>query len=378
MFTLENMYSRLILSGVVVGSSLVMLSGCLSSPSNNVVDNSPLPRNVDGAVMYPREDGRYQNYRLNTQHIDKFSYGRTPTANEIKAWNVDITPDGEGLPKGEGNIDDGEVLFDKKCAMCHGEFGTGGKGYPALSGGQGTLKNQLMHEGDEPPTRTIGSYWPYASTLWWYIQTAMPYPAPKSLTDGETYAITAYLLNVNEITFKNGEDIEVLNDENFKDVVMPNVNGFYPEVNGDPAQAKKNMKDLLAHPEKYGTGERCMSNCKEGEGTILVKIKRELTGFEPPISTVRDLPAEQGGSSNNSFEAKTYENICSACHANDAIGAPVVGDKKAWKEVLAKGIKNVYHNGINGINAMPPKGGDMDLSDVQFKKVVDYMISKSK
>jgi cytochrome c len=377
MFTLENMYSRIIVSSIAIGSSLVMLSGCLSSPSNNVVDNSPLPRNVDGAVIYPREDGRYQNYRLNTQKFDKFSYGRAPTVNEMKAWDVDIRPDGTGLPQGEGNIDDGEALYDQKCAMCHGEFGTGGKGFPTLSGGRGTLKNQLMHEGDEPPVRTIGSYWPYASTLYWYIQTAMPYPNPKSLTNDETYSITAYLLSVNDITFKNGDDIEVLNDKNFKDVVMPNEKGFYPDVDTkDPAQAKKNMKDLLAHPEKYGKGERCMSNCEEGKGTTLVTIKRELTGFEPPLSTVRDLPGAKKGAT-KSFEERTYDNLCSACHASDAIGAPVMGDKKAWKKVLAKGIKKVYHNGINGINAMPPKGG-ADITDAQFKKVVDYIISKSK
>lgn len=412
MFTLENISSKLLLTGLLIGSTSLSAAtytvqpgdtvgkivkslgfkstaeaGITSVPSGDfsilrvgdkIEYNLKYPKNVDGALIYPRENGKYQNYNLNTQDIKEFTYGRAPTANEIAAWDLDVMPDGTGLPEGEGNVDEGEELYDKHCVMCHGEFGTGGKGYPPLSGGHGTLANQLLKEGDEPPFRTIGSYWPYASTLWWYIQSAMPFPAPKSLTNDEVYAITAYLLNVNEITFSDGEDIEVLNRGNFSKVDMPNKDGFFPDVNVEAKQAKKNMKDFLGNPEKYGSGIRCMTDCDNAKGLQLVTIKYELSDFDPPMATARDLPKKEEGAAKASKESKIYEESCSACHANKAIGAPVLGDKESWAEVMKKGVDTVYNNALNGVNAMPPKGGNMDLSDDELKAVVDYMISQSK
>lgn len=331
-----------------------------------------LQKNIDGSVIYPSKDGKYADYHISTQKIDALSYGRAPTANEIKAWDTDVMPDGHGLPEGQGSVEEGDELYANECAVCHGEFGIGGKGYPTLSGGQGTLKNQLLKPGDPAPIRTIGSYWPYASTLFWYIKTAMPFPHPKSLSDSEVYAITAYLLSINDIEV-DGESIDdefVLSKENFMKIQMPNKDGFYPV---DPSRNDlKEMRPPLAQ------GERCMKDCKAPKP---VHIQNEITGFDPPISTKKDLPQVKTEEKASNFDAKiikAYQDTCSACHENAAIGAPLLGDKEAWKKVTSKGLDAVYKNAINGINAMPPKGGNMDLGDDEFKKVINYMIEKSK
>ena len=231
----------------------------LSLAASTATAGSEMKKNVDGAVMYPTAKGHYQAYAVNTQSTKGFSaYGRTPTAAEIKAWDKDVMPDGTGLPEGKGSVEQGDELFADQCAMCHGDFGMGGKGYPTLSGGQGTLKNQLVDAaaGDEPPVRTIGSYWPYASTLFWYIQSAMPFPHPKSLSNDETYALVAYLLSVNEIEI-DGEELDddyVLDRAKFLKIKMPNRDGFYPNV--DDGVGSKEVAKFLNNPDNYGKGTR--------------------------------------------------------------------------------------------------------------------------
>jgi len=360
-------------------NKIVLSISAISALALTTFASSNIDKNIDGSVKYKRTDTNYRNYNINPQLSKaKFSYGRTPTKQEIAAWDIDIMPDGTGLPKGNGTVDDGEELYDSKCSMCHGDFGSGGKGYPTLSGGEhDSLKNQLLDPaaGDEPPVKTIGTYWPYASTLFWYIKTAMPFPHPMSLSVNDAYSLTAYLLNVNDVTFENGDDIEELNQDNFKNIKMPNINGFYPDVEG--TNAKQNMKDLLAHPKKYGKGTRCMSNCIDGKVPV-VHIKNGLTdGFNPPLSTKRSWPQKQTDKTITRAE-KNYNETCSACHSNDAIGAPVVGDKELWNERLKLGIQTIYTHAIDGFNAMPPKGGNIDLTDEEVKAVVDWMINSSK
>lgn len=371
-------------------------------------------RSIDGAVKYDSVKGKYGPYYLNTQDTKNYDNGRLATKKEIKVWNLDVKPDGTGLPKydikhgetvmedgkpkkAEGSVEWGEELYDAQCAMCHGEFGAGGKGYPTLSGGDvKDLHIQRLNPAHNPPNpdvslKTIGSYWPYASTLYWYIQESMPFTAPKTLSNSETYAITAFLLSANGIKV-DGEEMDeefVLNKDNFSKIEMPNVNGFYPEVDTkDPHQGPKNMKKLLSDPTIYGKGDRCMSNCIEkqfGKGKttddLLLKIKVDLApNANEPLSTERTWK-EPKVETTNGADPKLVENYatyCSACHSNKAIGAPVIGDKAAWEEVLEKGIEEVYTNGIDGINAMPPKGTAMSLSDDDFKKIIDYIISESK
>ena len=403
MFKLENTKK---LSTIILGFGLSVLLATSLVASNEM--------SIDGAVKYPTKDGKYGPYYVNDQKIT-YNNGREATHKEIERWDVDVRPDGTGLPKfdeklgkpildengkpaiAKGSVEWGEELYNAQCAMCHGEFGAGGKGYPTLVGGNvSDLVIQRLNPADENPNpsvalKTVGSYWPYASTLWWYIKDSMPFTAPKTLSHSETYAITAYLLYENGITV-DGEEMDSefeLSQENFNKIVMPNVDGFYPEVDTkDPHQGAKNMQKLLSDPTIYGKGERCMSNCFEkefGKGKtvddLLLKIKVDLAPtVNQPISVERSWkePETAVADGVDPVVKENYATYCSACHANKAIGAPVVGDKTAWEEVLEKGIDEVYENAINGVNAMPPMGTAMNLPVEDFKKIVDYMIEQSK
>ena len=117
----------------------------------------------------------------------RLGIGREATPEEIAGWDIDIRPDGQGLPVGKGTVKQGEPLYMERCAACHGEFGESAGRWPILMGGAGTLAS---HD----PVKSIGSYWPYASTVMDYIRRTMPFGNAQSLTNDELYAITAYVL----------------------------------------------------------------------------------------------------------------------------------------------------------------------------------------
>ena len=140
--------------------------------------------------------------------------GRVATPAEVAGWDVSISPDGSGLPPGRGTSAQGAVVFERQCQSCHGERGAG-QPNDRLVGGHGTLAGKT-------PVRTIGSYWPYATTVFDYVRRAMPYTQSHSLSDDEVYALTAYLLHLNGIT---GES-DVMNAETLPKVRMPNRDNF--------------------------------------------------------------------------------------------------------------------------------------------------------
>jgi len=140
--------------------------------------------------------------------------GREATPAEVAAWDVSIPPDGTGLPPGRGTPAQGAVIYAQKCQNCHGEKG-GGQPNDRLVGGQGTLASKA-------PVRTIGSYWPYATTLFDYVRRAMPYTQSHSLTDDEVYAVTAYLLHLNGII----AEMSVMDAVTLPKVRMPNRENF--------------------------------------------------------------------------------------------------------------------------------------------------------
>jgi cytochrome c len=153
-----------------------------------------------------------------------YDFGRPATAEEIALWDIDVRPDGKGLPPGRGTVVQGKQVFADNCAACHGDNGVGGI-KDRLVGGQGTLTS-------DAPVKTVGSYWPYATTLFDYIHRAMPYQAPGSLSDDDTYAVAAYILSLNGILPADG----TLDRENLPKIRMPNRNGFLPEPEFDPAK----------------------------------------------------------------------------------------------------------------------------------------------
>ena len=141
--------------------------------------------------------------------------GRIAAPEEIASWDISIGPDGAGLPPGSGTPKQGEAVYTAKCLACHGEKGAG-KPNDALVGGRGTLA------GDQPPVKTVGSFWPYATTLFDYVRRAMPLNESKSLTNDEVYAVIAYLLQLNGIIGEN----ETINAQTLPRVQMPNRDGF--------------------------------------------------------------------------------------------------------------------------------------------------------
>jgi S-disulfanyl-L-cysteine oxidoreductase SoxD len=150
-----------------------------------------------------------------------FGLGRAPTAEEVRKWDVTIPPDGRGLPPGSGTAATGRAIYVQRCASCHGPSGEDPK-YGQLVGGRGTLDT-------DRPLRTIGSFWPYATTLWSYINRAQPLDEPGSLTPDEVYAVTAYLLHLNGIVKEDtGVDATTL-----PSIRMPNRDGFVSDSRPD-------------------------------------------------------------------------------------------------------------------------------------------------
>ena len=148
--------------------------------------------------------------------------GRVATPEEIAAWDVSIGPDGVGLPPGSGTPKQGETVYLAKCVACHGEKGAG-KPNDQLVGGQGTLT------GDKPPVKTVGSFWPYATTIFDYVRRAMPYNESKSLTDDEVYAVVAYILQLNGVIGEN----DTIDARTLPKVKMPNRDGFVTFARGN-------------------------------------------------------------------------------------------------------------------------------------------------
>lgn len=146
---------------------------------------------------------------------ERFGFGQPASEDEIAGWDIDVAPDGTGLPPGSGSVQQGKDLYDRLGAKCHGAMGEGSDVAPPLVGGQGTLDT-------DAPVKTVGSFWPYAPVLYDYIHRAMPADAPQSLTPDEVYALTAYVLFLNGIVPEDA----VMDAQSLPQVVMPNHAGF--------------------------------------------------------------------------------------------------------------------------------------------------------
>ncbi|WP_316798344.1 cytochrome c [Pedobacter frigidisoli] len=154
---------------------------------------------------------RYATPADSLKRMLKFGFGRTAGKAEIAAWDIDVRPDGKGLPAGRGDVKTGRLIFVKKCALCHG---AGGKETPGVKLLGGALVGDSLSSGR---VKTIGNYWPYATTLFDYIRRAMPYNLPGSLSNDEVYALSAYLLHANKII---GQTV-VMDAVNLPKIVMP-------------------------------------------------------------------------------------------------------------------------------------------------------------
>lgn len=195
---------------------------------------------------------------------ESFGLGREALPAEIAAWDLDVRPDGTGLPAGSGDVLTGEEVFADKCASCHGDFAEGVGNWPKLAGGWDTLA-------DEDPMKTVGSYWPYLSTTWDYVNRSMPFGDAQSLEADEVYAIVAYILYSNDLV----EDDFVLSDETFADFEMPNQDGFI-------------VDDRIETEHVQWVGEPCMENCKED---VQVTMRAMVLDVTPEAAT--EAPEEE-------------------------------------------------------------------------------------
>jgi len=164
--------------------------------------------------------------------------GEPATPQQIAGWDIDIRPDGQGAPPGQGSVQQGEEIYMAKCAACHGEFGESAGRWPQLSGGAGSIASP-------DPVKTVGSYFGSASTVLDYVRRAMPFGDAQSLTDDELYAVVAYVLNLNDVV----DDTFVLSKDTLAEVKMPNAGGFFED---DRETAEKS----------FWNPKPCMSDCK--------------------------------------------------------------------------------------------------------------------
>jgi len=163
----------------------------------------------------------------------KPQFGKPITESDIAAWDIDIrTSDGKGLPAGKGSVAEGKALYEAQCVVCHGEAAKGGPMYGTMVGGIGSFTTGTR-------VLTPGSMYPYAPILFDYVRRTMPMTAPQSLTNDQTYALAAYILNINGLVPENA----VMDAESLRKVTMPNRNGFILDDRPDT------------------TAKRCMTNC---------------------------------------------------------------------------------------------------------------------
>ena len=339
-------------------------------------------------------------YAQSTQGSAKFpGVGRNATPAELIAWDIDVRPDFKGLPKGSGSVEQGQVIWESKCASCHGVFGESNEIFTPIAGGTTTddiKTGKVASLGDrKQPQRTTLMKVPTVSTLWDYIYRAMPWNAPRSLTPDETYALVAFILSLGEIV----PDDFVLSNTNIAEVQkrMPNRNGMtrnhgFWSVNGKP---DINSPACMNNCVKFvQIGSELPDFARNAHGNIAEQNRlygpyRGSDSTKPPIAK---LPGSTGEGLAHAAEthaattkgpAALFKNEnCGACHAPNAklvgpsianISAKYQGQSGAVDQLMAK-VKN-GGAGVWGSIPMPPQS---QLSDEDRKILVVWVLSGGK
>lgn len=314
--------------------------------------------------------------------------GKVATPDELKAWDIDVRPDFVGLPKGNGSVEKGMQVWEAQCASCHGVFGESNEVFTPIVGGttEEDIKSgrvAALKNGSSPQRTTLMKV-PTLSTLWDYINRAMPWTAPKTLSTEEVYAVTAYILNMGGLV----DDDFILSDKNMAEVQkkLPNRNGMQTNHGMWLVSGKPDVKE-----------KRCMSNCKpaakitsslpeyarDSHGNL--KDQNRLVGPVRGSVTVADAGQKKSAEpklSTNSGESLFKANGCVACHAVDAkkLGPSVVAvaqkyaNKPDSKDYLAGKIKG-GSSGVWGDMPMPAQG---HLSDEDLSALSAWFLSKKK
>lgn len=313
--------------------------------------------------------------------------GRVATPDEVKAWDIDVRPDFVGLPKGSGSVAKGMEVWEAQCASCHGVFGESNEVFTPIVGGttaedikKGRVRS--LKDGSAPQRTTLMKV-PTLSTLWDYINRAMPWTAPKSLSTEEVYAVTAYILNMGGVV---GDDF-VLSDQNMAQTQakLPNRNGMQTTHGMWLPSGKPDVKE-----------PRCMSNCKPDAKVISslpehaidahgnLKDQNRLVGPVRGMVTVAQANGKTVAprSSKNSGESLFSANGCVACHGvnNKKLGPSVVAvaskyaDKADAKAYLAGKIKA----GSSGVWGEIPMPAQSHLSEEDLSALSQWFLSKKK
>ncbi|HKU86885.1 MAG TPA: c-type cytochrome [Casimicrobiaceae bacterium] len=292
----------------------------------------------------------------------RYGIGRAATPAEIAAFDIDVRPDGTGLPEGRGSVADGQRIYDDKCASCHGTFGESND-YMAIAGGVGTL-------GTDQPMRTTGSKLNYATTLFDYIRRAMPFNAPKSLANDEVYALTAYVLSLSDIVPAD----TVLDRRSLVALEMPNRDGFTTDHGFMRADGK---------PDTHASA--CMADCvtsvrlaseipeyaRDSHGDLAVQM-RQSTGGASSAATPTQGAASAATPTSGAAADLAARAGCTACHGvTQAIVGPAFADvarryhgRPDAAVTLAKKVRQ-GGAGAWGAVPMPPQAiGDGDLQAV--------------
>ena len=311
--------------------------------------------------------------------------GRAATPKEVAAWDIDVRPDFKGLPKGRGSVDQGQQVWDGKCASCHGTFGESNQVFTPLVGGttREDIKNGRVAAlmGNSQPQRTTLMKVATVSTLWDYINRAMPWNAPKTLTTEEVYAVTAYILNMGGVV----ADDFVMSDENIAEVqkLMPNRLGM---------TEKHGLWDTKGKPDVNNTA--CMKDCvKEIRITSELPVAARSANGNP-LEQNRLVGAVRGVDLNQAAVAKPVQTqadqglkllrqyACVACHGMKdkvvgpgfaQIAAKYQGDANA-ASLLSKKLK-AGGSGVWGDIPMPPQA---TIKDSDIKTMLDWILTQAK
>lgn len=308
------MSKSLKLYGITAVSAAAMLTAAYNFADRNV---TPMP---DVARVVPTDTASPDMMFIAAARAEaaadakRIGVGREALPEEIAAWNVDVRPDGTGLPPGSGSVAEGEEAFIAYCAVCHGDFAEGVGNWPKLAGGDGTLA-------DKDPVKTVGSYWPYLSTTWDYVHRSMPFGAAQTLTVDETYAITAYILYSNFLV----DDDFVLSNENFLEVEMPNADGFIVD---DRAETEY---PVFSEPA-------CMENCKE---SVEITMRAAVLDVTPEDEV--EAQAEEAMKETNADTAadEKIEQVAAAATDAPAAEAPAADEGALDMALVAEG-ENVF------------------------------------
>lgn len=316
--------------------------------------------------------------------LDDYGLGRAATPAEVRAWDIDVRPDFAGLPKGSGSVSDGEAVWEGKCAACHGTFGESNKVFSPLVGGATKDDVKTGHvaalKRPDYPGRTTFMKVATVSTLFDYIRRAMPWNAPKTLTDDQVYAVLAYMLNLAEIV----PDDFVLNDQTIRDVqkLMPNRNGMTYAHALWPGAA------LSGKPVKPDTNAQpCMKNCKKeaeiastlpdyalpSHGNIADQNRRV-----GPVRGQKTGPSAPEGGAKKTMGEMAEGAGCLQCHMVDSrlIGPSYaeVAQKYRGQDVAARLLTKVREGGEGawGDVAMPPQP---DIKDEDLRALVAWILA---